>query len=138
LWYEMLPADSIPISNITVSPGDQITASISLSNSNTNEWVIEISDRTSGQSFRQIFLYNSSRLSAEWIVERPTVNNQLTNLADFGSVTFTNATAQVGQTVGTISAFPNYQVIMENRQNIQLATLSPLNADGSSFTVTYG
>jgi hypothetical protein len=137
LWYEMLPADSITIPDINVSAGDQITAFISLVNSNSNDWEVSINDLTNGQSFKQTFTYNSSRLTAEWIVERPTVNNQLSTLADFGSITFTSATAQIDRTIGTISGFPNYQVILENRQSTVLATLSPLNVDGSSFTVTY-
>lgn len=138
LWYEMLPAESIPIPDIVVSPGDEITASISLLSSSSNDWLIVISDLTSGQSFRETFAYNSSRLTAEWIVERPTVNNQVSTLANFGSITFTNATAQIDQTVGTISRFSNYEVILSDRQNTQLVTLSSLSAGGSSFTATYG
>ncbi len=139
VWYEMLPDNAITIPEITISPGDQITTSISLVNSDSNLWLIEVSDQTTGQSFRQTFNYNSSRLTAEWTVERPLVNDQLTTLADFGSITFTNATAQISQTIGTVSEFPNYEVIMtENLQSRQLVTLSPLSEDGSSFKVTYG
>ena len=137
LWYEMLPADSIAIPNINVSPGDEINASISLLSSSTNTWQITIQDVTTGQGFSQNFAYNSTRLTAEWIVERPTVNNQLSVLANFGSVTFTNANAKLSGTTGTISTFPNYEILMENRQNTQLVTVSNLSKDGSSFTVGY-
>jgi hypothetical protein len=93
-------------------------------------------DATTGQGFSQNFVYNSSRLSAEWIVERPTVNNQLSTLATFGSVTFTDAKAQIAATSGAISAFPNYEILMQNRQNTQLVTVSALSKDGASFTVS--
>jgi hypothetical protein len=137
LWYEMLPADSITIPNIKVSPGDQITASIALRDSNTNTWQITINDATIAQGFSQNFQYNSTRLTAEWIIERPTVNNQLSELANFGSVTFNNAIAKIDGTTGPITAFPNYQILMENRQNTQLVTISSLTNDGSGFTVNY-
>jgi hypothetical protein len=136
-WYEMLPANAINIPSITVSPGDKFTASITLAN-NTNEWILEITNLSNGQGFKQNFIYNSSKLSAEWVVERPTVNNQVSELANFGSVTFTEAKAQLGTTVGTIRSFPNYEIVMENRENVPLASISGLSLDGSSFTVTYG
>lgn len=137
LWYEMLPADATAIPNIDVSQSDKITASVNLANSNTNEWIIEISDVTTGQSFKQTFAYNSSRLTAEWIIERPTVNNQIASLANFGTVTFTEAKAQIADTVGTISAFSNSAILMEDRQNRQLVKVSDFSRDGSSFTVSY-
>jgi hypothetical protein len=137
LWYEMLPADSISIPNINVSPGDEIRASIILLNTSTNIWQISIQDVTNGKGFSQNFAYNSTRLTAEWIIERPTVNNQLSILANFGTVTFTNANAKLSSTTGTISTFPNYEILMENRQNTQLVTVSSLSRDGSSFTIGY-
>jgi hypothetical protein len=136
-WYELLPNDATTIPVIDPSPGDQITASIYLVNSTTNEWSIEIVDVTKGQSFYEDFFYDSSRLSAEWIVERPTVNNRLSTLADFETVTFTNASATMNFNVGVISSFPNSQTIMHDRQNRQLVAVSPIHSDGSSFTVTY-
>jgi hypothetical protein len=136
LWYEMLPADSIGIQNITVSSGDKISAALTLVDTNLGNWIISIEDVTTGQGFSQNFVYNSSRLSAEWIVERPTVNNQLSTLATFGSVTFTDSKAQIATTTGTISAFPNYEILMQNRQNTQLIAVSALSKDGASFTVS--
>lgn len=138
VWYEMLPANSITIPEVTVVPGDKISASISLVDSNMNNWQIEITNLSNGQGFKQIFSYNSSRLTAEWVVERPTVNNQLAALANFGTVTFTNATAQISATEGTVKSFSNYEILMNDRQNNQLVTVSSLSPDGSSFTVAYG
>lgn len=137
-WYELLPDESVTITALEVSPGDKITASISLVDSATNKWSIEIVDVTKGQRFQQNFLYNASRLSAEWIVERPTLSNGIiTTLANFGNVTFTDSRTSLNTAVGTISSFPSTQVIMQNRQNRQLVTVSSLTSDGSSFTVNY-
>jgi hypothetical protein len=137
LWYEMLPDNSITIPEITVSPGDVINASINLVSGTSNEWLIEISDVTKGQSFRQTFAYNSSQLTAEWVVERPTVNSQVSSLADFGSVKFTGAHATLGSTVGTIRDFSNYEIVMQDLQNNQLVSVSRVSDDGMSFTVNF-
>jgi hypothetical protein len=135
-WYELLPDFSIGI-NMNISPGDKIAASIELLNSATNEWTITIADTTNGQSFQQNVQYNSPRLSAEWIVERPTIGQDLGTLANFGSVTFTAASAIIQGNTGSITDFSYVQIIMQDRQNRQLTTVSSLSTGGSSFTVTY-
>jgi hypothetical protein len=136
-WYEMLPDDAIRITSMSVSPGDSITASITLVDSDTNEWAIRIHDVTKNKGFYRTFIYNSSRLSAEWIVERPYVNDEITMLANFGTMTFQDLYVKVGDNVGKISSFPYSQVIMTNELGLQLAGVSPLGADGASFDVTY-
>ena len=139
-WYELLPNESvtIPTTTINVSPGDEINASISLINSTANLWSIEIADVTTGHSFQRDVVYNSSRLSAEWIVERPAVNGvgALGPLADFGSVTFTNSRITTNTSAGTIGNFPFVRFIMQNGVT-PLVSLSSLSNSGSSFTVTY-
>ena len=143
LWYELLPGNSVQIQNVTVSPGDQITASIQLLDINTNTWVVNVNDLSAGVCYTQNCTsqnlgYNSSRLTAEWIMERPTVNNQISTLSNFGSITFTALSALVGGKVGNANSFSNYEVIMQDRENNQLVSVSNLNDGGSSFTVTYG
>ena len=138
-WYELLPNDSVTITAINVSPGDKITASINLDNSTTNLWSIEIADVTNEQSFQRNVVYNSSRLSAEWIVERPTLNYQVrlpVALADFGIVTFTDSGITTNTSAGTIGNFPFVRFIMQNGIS-PLVTVSSLSSNGSSFTVTY-
>jgi len=137
VWYEMLPALSIRIDNFNVSPGDQISAKIMLVNDEANQWNIQIVDLTNGQSFNQDFQYNSTRSSAEWIAERSLVNGQITNLADFDSISFTDCTAQVGDQTGKIGDFTYSVVQMTNQQYERLATSYELNQDGMSFTVKY-
>lgn len=137
LWYEMLPDYAITIPEITVSPGDKITASIRLIDGETNLWNIRIEDVTTGQGFSENFAYNSSRLTADWVMERPTVNNQMTSLANFGSITFTEARTQIDLSNGTIGGFSNFKIMMEDRQNNQLVEVSDLSRDGSSFTINY-
>jgi hypothetical protein len=102
---------------------------------NTSTWSIEIHD--GGQAFRKNVVYLSSMLSADWIVERPTVNNQLTTLANFGEITLAGCTATIGGKAGSVSSFPTIQVTMNNRQNTELTSVSSFTSKDSSFTVNY-
>jgi hypothetical protein len=136
-WYEMLPDVAIRINTMSISAGDLITASITLVNSDTNEWAIRINDFTKDRGFYRTFIYNSSRLSAEWIIERPHVNDKIALLSNFGTLTFKDSYAMVGENVGKIASFPYSRVIMTNELSAQLTSVSPLNADGASFNVTY-
>jgi hypothetical protein len=136
-WYELLPDKAVRLTDMSISPGDLITASINLVDSDTNEWAIKIYDVTNGQGFYQTFVYNSSRLSAEWIVERPTLNDQVSMLSNFGTLTFKDSYVKIGDNVGNIGSFSYSKVIMTNDLSLQLTSVSPLSADGSSFNVTY-
>ncbi|MGD0645377.1 MAG: G1 family glutamic endopeptidase [Candidatus Bathyarchaeia archaeon] len=136
-WYELLPSIAVRLNDITVSPGDTMIASINIVNSDTNEWSIQISDSTTGQVFSRNFVYNSTRSSGEWILERPTINKQITTLADFGNVTFTNCNANVNNVTGPVGKFSFSKIQMENSQNEELTSVSALTDGESSFTVNY-
>ncbi len=136
-WYELLPDVAVRIPDLDISAGDLIKASITLVNSEKSEWLIQIYDVTKGREFHQTFIYNSSQISAEWIVESPTVKEQVSMLANFGTITFMDAYTKIGDTVGNISRFSYSQIIMTNELSVQLASVSPLSFDGTSFNVTY-
>lgn len=136
-WYELLPNGPVTINALSVLPGDVISASISLVDPTTNSWSIEIRDVSDGRSFQRTVVYYSSMLSGEWVVERPTIGNRVTNLADFGRVTFTSCTATVGGRVAAISDFPMTLFMMYNRQNAEFVAVSPLVSSGSSFSADY-
>ncbi len=136
-WYELLPGDSITIDTLDISHGDEINASINLLNSVENLWSIEISDLSTGQSFNHNFVYGSSRLSAEWIVERPDVNNSLSQLADFGNVTLSNCKVVVDDEIGAFGYFPSVRIFMYDTSGTRLADVSNFSADGSSLSVQF-
>ena len=136
-WYELLPAYIVHIPSLQIQPDDTITASINLVNKNTNTWSIEISDVTQNQHFKKDVTYNSSRLTAEWIVERPNVNNVTSTLANFGNATFTECTATVDNISGTIGNFSYAQLVMHDDKDNPLVSVSPLSDNGSGFTVSY-
>jgi len=140
-WYELLPAFAVTIDTITISLGDQMNASIQLVDSATDTWSISIEDLTTSQSFQDDFIYASSQLSAEWIVERPLAGRRLSTLANIDTVVFTNCQATLGSQGGNISSFPAlesimYQTVNQNSDGTnQLAAVSDLTDGGSSFTV---
>ncbi len=136
-WYELLPRDSVTIQTIDVSPGDVINASVLLLDQTADLWQISITDLTSGQSFVNTFVYASSQLSAEWVVERPTVNNVLSPLANVGTVSMSKCATVVETCPGTVSQFSNIQNVMSNKQRTPLVQVSNLGSDGSSFSVKY-
>jgi hypothetical protein len=141
-WYELLPGNSIRVRSITVSPGDQMQASIQLADAAHDRWLINMSDLTSGDSFQNIFTYASSQLSAEWVLERPTVNNVLASLSNFDEVVFTNCTATIGNVTGSINSFPTLQIVMYSEISNpdtaqQLVDISPVSQDGTKFSVVY-
>jgi len=135
-WYELLPDYLVRIPNLHVQPGDTITASISLVNENASTWSIEISDVTRGEHFKRVVVYNSSMLSAEWVVERPKVNGVVSTLADFGNVTFTECKATVDGVTAAIGNFSYAQLVMHD-EDTALVSVSPLDEDESGFTVGY-
>lgn len=136
-WYETLPDYATRIYNFEVSPGDTIVASINLIDPHNNEWRLRLKDVTSGQVFSKDIFYDSTQLSGEWIVERPLVNNQMTYLSNFGSVTFTDTYLNVSCQADSVGCFRYCRVSMANDRGSQLASVSPVSADGSSFTVFF-
>lgn len=136
-WYEMLPNYAIKIPTIKVSPGDSILASLTLVDSAANKWNMQITDVTKSQTFSQTVVYNSTRSSAEWIVERPTINGRISSLANFGDVTFSDCTVTLNGANGVIANFTDSKIHMTNQQAGVLTSVSPLGSDGSSFSASY-
>ena len=140
-WWELLPQASRTIYSITVSPGDSVHAQIQLVNAASSLWRINLTDTTAKASFQRTVTYNSTQLSAEWIVERPLVNGNLSQLADFGNATFTNCTATIGSVTAPVNCFSSAEITMwtspPKLTSIQLADVSTLSSDGEEFTVTY-
>ena len=144
-WYEMYPAYPVTISSITVHAGDSITASVVYDTATkqypSGYFVLSITDTTTKQSF-SIDEGNSGyqRSSAEWIVEAPSSNSGVLPLANFTSVTFTNASATINGVTGAIdnSSWQNTAINMGTQSVTEDSTSTLTDSSGvSSFTVTY-
>ncbi len=134
-WYELLPAGETqltgcnPDPNCTVTPGDQV--SVNITQASGSNWNIAMNDANKW-SFSLQVPYSSSRSSAEWILEAPTLVVAQTLMAPVGTVQFgPTSTFTAGGTQTIAQGNPTTVVLSPGLVNE--ATPSALGADGQSF-----
>jgi hypothetical protein len=130
-WWEIIPAPSITITNMTVSPGDQMHADITEVAPLSNVWTIKLQDLTNGQSFSQTVPYTSTHATAEWIEETPLLigtNAGLAALPNLTTTPFDLGTVN-GATAGLISS-EEMQLIDSNGNVIGAPSAPDSDADG--------
>ena len=133
-WIEMLPAASQQVP-LAVAPGDSVTVSIAEQGAGTGGWQIAFKNNTSGETYQTTMQYTSSQSSVEWIEEAPAGRSGVLPLDNFGSVSFSGATAtENGQTVD-LAQTGAQPITMLNATNQALAVPSTVGTDGSSFEV---
>ena len=136
-WYEMYPGPSETYSN-TVKAGDHFTATVTWLGG--DKFSLYIDDATQGWSHTTdaSLPATPARTSAEVIVEAPccTASGGILPLTDFGSITFTGATAN-GEPIGTPSLDP-VEVNMVDGSGRSEVTCSALTNGGENFTCTWG
>jgi hypothetical protein len=132
-WIETLPDASHPVP-VTVLPGDSIT--ISVDQQDGDGWLISFANVTSGQTLQRTLQYRSTVSSAEWIEEAPFARRRVLPISQFGSLTFTSASAvRDGQSL-TLADLDARAISLIDDTGRILAVPSPLSPDGSSFTVS--
>jgi Peptidase A4 family len=90
-WYEMYPKYPVNLRG-TVKPGDQMSASVTTNGSGS--FTLTISDSTQGWSNTTTARLKSAKLaSAEVIAEAPSGSGGVLPLANFGTVSFSGASA---------------------------------------------
>jgi hypothetical protein len=145
-WYEMYDDTDNPAVNNgaqvplpaghTVLADDAITATLSITGST---WTFEITDFRGGVQqwsyMTTVPNYSTpttpAQSSAEWVTECP--NRCAGPLADFGSVSFSSATAYAGGQSQPISAFSFAALGMFDGSTL-MAGAGPLNSIGEGFT----
>ena len=146
-WYEMYGDASVnngwmvPLSTslYPVSPGNSMTASVL---SSGDQWTLKVVDNTAGWTFSTVITSSApAAVSAEVITESPEVcTGSCTEapLADFGTVTFTNASV-TSSTTGTGSITSSAVMAVECNDGNNLTMMSPgiLSGGGTSFTDTW-
>ncbi|KAI0628022.1 aspergillopepsin [Trametes polyzona] len=130
-WYEWFPDFAHDFSGFRISPGNQITATVTAS-SRTGGTATLINHST-GQQVSHSFSGQPAlcQENAEWIVEDFEEGGGLVPLANWGTVTFTGASAGTGS--GSVG--PSGATIIDMEQNGR--QLTSVSASGSSVTVTY-
>jgi hypothetical protein len=84
-WWEWYPAYEVAITNLPVSPGDIMSCLIHVNSISTASVIVQ-NQSSNVTTLFTITAPSGTTLvgeSAEWIVERPTVNKVLTKLADY-------------------------------------------------------
>ncbi len=132
-WWEILPAAETVIPQITVSPGDVMSATITNGGSGSS-WTITIADTTTKRSFNTTQTYTGPGASAEWIEEAPTVGGHIANIAQYSSPdTFDPGTANGGNP--GLTAADGGVLIQHGKQ---VSTPSAPDSDIDGFNMAYG
>ncbi|MDQ2787624.1 MAG: G1 family endopeptidase [Chloroflexota bacterium] len=136
-WVEALPDDTLGLSTrrLPANPGDLF--SVTITNTSGNDWTVLLENRTTSQHLSLTTTYQSCNCSAEWIEEVPEVTG-IDNpvIANFGTVTFTEATATVGGVVKSVTDLGAGPLALVQNEKIVAQPQAP-GADRSSFTVAY-
>jgi hypothetical protein len=134
-WVETLPEASRPIS-LRVHPGDSVT--VSIAEQTLNNWLIQFTNNTTGQTYQETLEYTSTHSSAEWVQEAPSAGGRrggILPLSDFGTIAFSDGSAVKDGQTQTIAGSGATAITMLNGNNQALAVPSPLGPDGASFSV---
>ena len=130
-WYEWWPAYQADFENFAVNAGDVLNVTVTAYSAYSGIAIIE--NTSSGQSVSQQLSSGSPlcQENAEWIVEDFEEGNSLVPFANFGTVTFTGASAKTGS--GSVG--PSGANVIDIQQNGK--TLTSVSTSGSSVTVSY-
>ena len=131
-WYEMYPAVPVNFST-TVRPGDHFNGSVTFNGGSS--YTLVLADTTQGWSHTvHASLGGAANSSAEVIAEAPccTGSGGILPLANFGTVNFSNATAN-GSAIGN---FGPTQITMVDGSGRQKDSVSSLSG-GGSFSATW-
>jgi hypothetical protein len=127
-WWEILPSSETFIRSVAIAPGDQVTIGIAQT-PGTDDWQIELTDDTNGQSFTTDQSYGGPADTAEWIVEALTEGDTVNPLSPFSpAVDFSQLKFLGSNTM--------LQKVVMVQGGQQVATPSPLSTNG--FAVAYG
>ena len=99
-WYETLPQNEIPLPQLSIAPGDTVSAGLAALRQAASGgqvwqlWLVVRSPSGAVQRWSKVVTYGSSLASAEWITEGPSANcgghiGELP-LADYHRVTFSH------------------------------------------------
>jgi hypothetical protein len=142
-WYEWYPAYTVEISNFPVTAGQDVevevamsgstTAAVYMTNATTNQYVAIAFDAPAGTKF----VGNS----AEWIVERPDINNKLSSLANYVTQYISDTVVLMhGRSGGIFGGTGAYGVPMQSvtmlQNNAAISVPSTIGASGVQISTT--
>jgi hypothetical protein len=129
-WYEMYPKAPVDLRG-TVRPGDSLSASVTTNGSGS--FTLTITDNTQRWTNTTTAKLTSAALaSAEVIAEAPSSSQGVLPLADFGTVSFSGATANGSLLTSTT---PNIDPI--TMQSGSTVKAQPSSISSGAFSVTW-
>lgn len=141
-WFEILPHDRFEQElQLEIRTGDRIVASIAFVGASYH---LVLENLTTGQA-EGTWQHSpgSRRLTAEWVVEAPTVgcpsNCQVASLAPFGTVSFSAARVILTGKTGPIGdgRWTRVRLDLESRSGLVKARPGSLAKDGAGFAVAW-
>jgi hypothetical protein len=137
-WWEWFPANSVAVDNFPVSVGDSISCLICAGSSTTAEVFLTNQTKNIHTAFGITAPGTTSLIGncAEWIVERPSVNNVLTQLPDYGEADFTESFAGTAKRA-TVNAGSATTAIMTDDfcNNISVGAITGTQALKCNYTL---
>jgi Peptidase A4 family len=129
-WYEMYPK-SLVVIPMTVLPGHSYTGEVTYT---SGAFVMRLTDNSTGATYQTTQVSKrAKRSSVEWVMEGPS-SGLLTN---FGSVSFTGASATISGQTGNLGSLGNAQPItMVTRSGASRAVPTAVSG-GTSFGVNW-
>jgi hypothetical protein len=131
-WWEMYPTNAVQVVGGSVSPGDQIAASVVRTGTSYKLTVTDSTHSANSFSTTQT-CSNCANSSAEWIAEAPSGSSGVYPLTNFGSWTAMSATVNSG----VISSYTDDEITMIDSSSRVKAQPGALNGSGNSFSVTW-
>jgi peptidase A4-like protein len=129
-WWEIIPGPILQIANFPVRAGDTFFVDIRLAVAFSDLWKIKVVNNTTGQTYTVTVPYPSTRLTAEWIEERPSVGGLPAPMPQLTNPRFNNSMVNKAPTnLGAGSA-----INMVNGSQ-RLATPSNPDPDRNGFNV---
>ena len=130
-WYEWYPDYAYDFSGISFEPGDSVTLTVTATS--TTKGTAVIKNNSNGKSVSKSISSSSAlcEQDAEWIVEDFEEGGGLVPFANFGTVTFTGASAKTASG----STGPSGANIIDIQQGSTV--LTSVSTSGSSVTVQY-
>ena len=131
-WTETLPQATRTIT-LSVTAGDTVT--VTLTEQSVGSWLIDLRNVTTGRAYTTTLRYSSSKTSAEWIQEAPSIGRGIAPLDSFGTVTFSAASTVVDGKKQTLTGAGARSVTMTDSAGRPLAVPTAIGRDGASFSV---
>jgi uncharacterized repeat protein (TIGR03803 family) len=139
-WYEFLPDQqtNVPISSITVNPGDQVSAVVTYDGEMQGLWQFTITITDGAQSYSTSYQTANgppALATADWIAEAPSISGVVQPLADFGRAYFAaNGNSANGASIGDFGSSAT-SVTFASGDGNQESDPSALTPDGGGFWV---